>query len=62
MKRPSALQLFGSADSVHYLQGPPRAIAVQHKHAEEDEPRLGWKEYLCVAIGSAIGYFLAVLT
>jgi hypothetical protein len=62
MKRPAALQLFGTADSVHYPQGARHLVAVQHKHSEKEEPRLGWKEYLCVAIGSAIGYFLAVLT
>ena len=30
----------------------PHIIAVQHKDAEEQETRLGWKEYLCVAIRS----------
>ena len=40
----------------------PPVITVQHKDAEEQEPRLNWKEYLCVAIGSVLGYFLAVLT
>ena len=40
----------------------PHVIAVQHQDAEEQEFWLGWKEYLCVAIGAAIGYFLTVLT
>ena len=44
------------------LHKAPHIIAVQLKDAEEQEPRLGWKEYLCVAIGSALGYFLAVLS
>ena len=40
----------------------PPVIAIQYKDAEEKEPRIGWKAYLCVVIGTAVGYILAVLT